>query len=43
MKLAHRDIAMLSVYYRMAQSGFNQRFDSNRTQSVLEQLGFGWN
>ena len=40
---ADRDIAMLSVYYRMAQSGFNQRFDSNRTQSVLEQLGFGWN
>ena len=37
-----RDIAILSVYYRMAQAGFNTRFDSMRTQAELEKFGFAW-
>ena len=37
-----RDVAILSVYYRMAQAGFNTRFDSSKTQNKMEQLGFSW-
>lgn len=39
---ADRDIAILSVYYRMAQNGFNVHFDAARTQSELALLGFSW-
>lgn len=42
-KSADRDIAILSVYWRMAQAGFNTRFDSGKTQKELKRLGFVWN
>ena len=38
-----RDIAILSVYYRMAKAGFNPRFDTERSQKELARLGFVWN
>ena len=38
-----RDIAILSVYYRMAKSGFNPRFDTVKSQNELARLGFAWN
>lgn len=37
-----RDVAILSVYYRMKQNGFNVRFDSSKTQAELARLGFCW-
>ena len=37
-----RDIAILSVYYRMARSGFNPRFDTDKSQKELKRLGFFW-
>lgn len=37
-----RDTAILSVYYRMKQNGFNSRFDMSKTQRELARLGFAW-
>lgn len=37
-----RDVAILSVYYRMKQNGFNTRFASSKTQRELARLGFTW-
>ncbi len=37
-----RDVAILSVYYRMKQNGFNTRFASSKTQGELARLGFAW-
>ena len=37
-----RDTAILSVYYRMKQNGFNTRFDMSKTQRELARLGFAW-
>ncbi len=39
---ADRDTAIMSVYYRMRQQGFNTNFDSAKTQSELSRLGFRW-
>ncbi len=39
---ADRDVAMLSVYYRMSQAGFNTNFNSEATQKELARLGFVW-
>jgi len=38
-----RDIAILSVYYRMAKAGFNSHFDFEKSQNELHRLGFAWN
>lgn len=37
-----RDVAILSLYYRMQQNGFNSRFDMQKTLGELEKLGFAW-
>ena len=39
---ADRDVAILSVYYRMNQAGFNPHFDSEKSQRELIRLGFEW-
>ena len=39
---ADRDVAFLSVYYRMNQAGFNPHFDSEKSQRELIRLGFEW-
>ena len=39
---ADRDIAILSIYYRMKQDGFNTSFDMTKTLGELTKLGFNW-
>ncbi len=41
-RLGERDIAILSVYYRMKRNGFNVNFDARHTQAALKELGFSW-
>lgn len=41
-KGADRDAAILSVYYRMKQDGFNTAFDMTKSLRALERLGFAW-
>lgn len=42
-KSEDRDIAILSVYCRMAKAGFNSHFDFEKSQKELHRLGFAWN
>ena len=37
-----RDVAILSIYYRMKQDGFNTGFDITKTLGELTKLGFNW-
>ncbi|MCR5507337.1 MAG: AMP-binding protein [Lachnospiraceae bacterium] len=37
-----KDIAMLSIYYRMNKDGFNPNFDFTMTLDELARLGFKW-
>ena len=41
-KGADRDAAILSVYYRMKQDGFNTAFNMEKTLRELTNLGFKW-
>ena len=37
-----RDVAMLSIYYRMNKDGFNSKIDLSKTLGELNRLGFEW-
>ena len=37
-----RDAAILSLYYRMKQDGFNTAFNMEKTLRELTNLGFKW-
>ena len=37
-----RDIAMLSIYYRMNKEGFNMNFDFSKTLAALKKSCFSW-
>lgn len=39
---ADRDTAILSLYYRMKQDGFNTNFDMTKSLKELSRLGFAW-